>query len=250
MKNGKKKTIVARMTQEEKKAKKREYDIVYRAANRARLKRQNAERYADDRENQRALRRADYYAKKEEYLARQKKNGPAYRAAHKEETLFQQRAYRAANKERLKNRDEEYRLATAEARQNYGKTYYRKNKSAILKKARGYEKNRYRENENYRLRKNLAMRITNALAKGIKSAKTLALLGCSIEFLRQYLENQFLPGMNWCNYKKTGWHVDHIKPCAKFDLTNPAQQLECFHYTNLQPLWAVDNLRKSDSYGS
>jgi hypothetical protein len=52
--------------------------------------------------------------------------------------------------------------------------------------------------------------------------------------------------MSWGNYGLHGWHVDHIIPCASFDLTDPEQQRQCFHYTNLQPLWAEDNLRKSD----
>ncbi len=52
--------------------------------------------------------------------------------------------------------------------------------------------------------------------------------------------------MTWDNYGE--WHIDHIKPCALFDFTKEEQQRECFHYTNLQPLWAKDNMRKSDKY--
>jgi HNH endonuclease. len=50
--------------------------------------------------------------------------------------------------------------------------------------------------------------------------------------------------MSWDNYGRDGWHIDHIRPCASFDLTDPEQQRQCFHYTNLQPLWAADNIRK------
>jgi desulfoferrodoxin (superoxide reductase-like protein) len=60
------------------------------------------------------------------------------------------------------------------------------------------------------------------------------------------LEKQFKLGMNWDNYGRSGWHIDHIKPCASFDLTKKEEQLKCFHYTNLQPLWARENLIKSD----
>lgn len=81
---------------------------------------------------------------------------------------------------------------------------------------------------------------------GSKSVKTEALLGCSIICARQHLEAQFLPGMSWDNHGE--WHIDHIRPCASFDLTDLEQQKECFHYTNLQPLWAADNLRKSDTW--
>ena len=71
------------------------------------------------------------------------------------------------------------------------------------------------------------------------------LVGCSIPELRKRLTQQFLPGMTWDNYGK--WHIDHIRPCASFDLTDPEQQKQCFHYSNLQPLWAADNLRKGAS---
>jgi hypothetical protein len=77
-----------------------------------------------------------------------------------------------------------------------------------------------------------------------KSAKTQDLLGCSIEDLKKHLEASFEPGMTWDNWQHDGWHIDHIRPCASFDLTDPGQQRQCFHYTNLQPLWAADNIRK------
>ena len=67
-------------------------------------------------------------------------------------------------------------------------------------------------------------------------------MGCSIEFLKEYLEKQFKSGMNWDNYGE--WHVDHIIPCVSFDLSDPEQQKKCFYYTNLQPLWAIENLEK------
>jgi len=80
-----------------------------------------------------------------------------------------------------------------------------------------------------------------------KISKTTELLGCSIEHLRLWLTFYFHPGMSWSNYGE--WHIDHTKPCAKFDLTDPEQQRQCFHYTNLQPLWAGENFRKGDTYG-
>jgi len=81
-----------------------------------------------------------------------------------------------------------------------------------------------------------------------KCAKTLVLLGCSVSDLKIHLESKFLPGMTWENhgYGDDCWHIDHIKPCDSFDLTDPEQQKECFHYTNLQPLWQPDNLKKSN----
>jgi hypothetical protein len=79
-----------------------------------------------------------------------------------------------------------------------------------------------------------------------KTQSTFQLTGCSINELRLHLESMFQPGMNWANHSRNGWHIDHIKPCASFDLSDPKQQQECFHYSNLRPLWAEDNIRKSN----
>jgi len=73
----------------------------------------------------------------------------------------------------------------------------------------------------------------------------MELLGCNIEFVKKYLESKFDKEMSWDNYGK--WHIDHIKPVASFDLTKLDEQKKCFHYTNIQPLWAKENREKSDS---
>jgi hypothetical protein len=96
--------------------------------------------------------------------------------------------------------------------------------------------------ENRRLGVNLRRRIIEALNGNKKSAKTMELVGCSINFLRYHLETMFKPGMSWSNYG--GWHIDHIRPCASFDLADPEQQRECFNYSNLQPLWGRENSGK------
>jgi len=97
-------------------------------------------------------------------------------------------------------------------------------------------------------KKRLRGRIYVALKRGIKSESTMKLLGCSIDFFKYYFQSLFTEGMNWDRYMAGDIVIDHIKPCAKFDLTDPAQQKECFHYTNLQPLWELDNLKKGASY--
>lgn len=86
--------------------------------------------------------------------------------------------------------------------------------------------------------------MANALNGKTKSNNTIRLLGCSLDELRDHLERQFSEGMTWDNYGD--WHIDHRLPCASFDLSNPDEQKVCFNYTNLQPLWAKDNLSKSD----
>lgn len=70
----------------------------------------------------------------------------------------------------------------------------------------------------------------------------MQMIGCTPIFLRDHLEKQFLPGMSWANYGQ--WHVDHIRPCASFDLRLHFNRMRCFHWTNLQPLWGQDNFAK------
>lgn len=79
-----------------------------------------------------------------------------------------------------------------------------------------------------------------------KPGKSITYLGCSIQTFKTHLENKFLPGMSWEN--KGLWHIDHIRPCASFDLSKEDELKKCFHYTNMQPLWAEDNLRKGSKY--
>ena len=83
--------------------------------------------------------------------------------------------------------------------------------------------------------------------KNNKSAKTHHLLGCTFEELKMHLESQFVNDMSWDNMGK--WHIDHIVPLAAFDLTKEENQKLAFHHTNLQPLWAIDNLKKGAKYG-
>jgi len=107
-----------------------------------------------------------------------------------------------------------------------------------------YAKNKRAIDVSYKLKSNTSNRIRKLINKG--SVKTLDVIGCSIEELKKYLEAKFLEGMNWSNYGRKGWHIDHIKPCSSFDLTNEEELKKCFHYTNLQPLWCRDNWSKSD----
>jgi hypothetical protein len=95
-----------------------------------------------------------------------------------------------------------------------------------------------------RLASSLRNRMWYALAGRRSSASVIKLLGCSSEELKNHLESKFRPGMTWKNRSPKGWHIDHIEPLATFDLTDPAQLARACHYTNLQPLWAVENLSK------
>ena len=106
----------------------------------------------------------------------------------------------------------------------------------------------------YRISKTLRERIRILVKKKDRSKGSIKLIGCSVTKLLKHLEDQFYQHpqsgeiMTWENYGVHGWHVDHIRPCASFDLEDEKQQLECFNYKNLQPLWADENLSKSASW--
>ena len=95
-----------------------------------------------------------------------------------------------------------------------------------------------------RLSMSLRNRLNQAIRNEYKAGSAVRDLGCTINELKAHLEALFSPGMNWDNWELDGWHIDHIKPLASFDLTDREQFLEACHYTNLQPLWAKENLSK------
>lgn len=133
----------------------------------------------------------------------------------------------------------EKNLAKVQARR---RVHYLANRETIIVKVVAYQ--RLRNTKPYiRMVNNLRRRVLSALAGLNKSSATLELLGCSRSELRAHLESKFQPGMTWENYGPV-WHVDHKRPCASFDLTDPAQQRACFHWTNLQPLYATENMKK------
>lgn len=119
--------------------------------------------------------------------------------------------------------------------------YYKKENIKKREYRRNYIKNRIKIDINFRITKNIRTRIYSAI-KGFKKYNTHKLTGCSINELKKHLEEKFQDNMSWSNYGK--WHIDHIMPCISFNMSNIDEQIKCFHYTNLQPLWAIDNLKK------
>ena len=96
-----------------------------------------------------------------------------------------------------------------------------------------------------KLIKNLRTRLHHCLTSEYEYVSISSLIGCSKDHLVQWLESQFKQGMSWENYGIRGWHIDHIRPCASFD--NPLDP-QLWHYSNLQPLWGEENIRKSDKW--
>lgn len=151
------------------------------------------------------------------------------------------------NKNREQEKRKTYRLLNSDKQKVIHKNWYSKNRQHKLQKNAEYAKQQMVLNPLYRVKKNLRSRIADALKGKSKSAKTLQLLGCSITEFKEYLEERFYDKMTWENYGSY-WHIDHIKPCSLFDLLNEKEQFQCFHYTNMQPLKAEDNLKKYNKF--
>jgi len=126
------------------------------------------------------------------------------------------------------------------------KDYQKNNPEQRRKTLRTYVSNRRKRDINFKIKGTLQSRMNIVLRyKGVrKASKTMDLVGCSIDECRRYIEALFKEGMSWDNHGE--WHIDHIKPISSFDLTKEEEQKQCFHYSNLQPLWKGDNLKKSN----
>jgi hypothetical protein len=233
---------------------------------------------SEQKTKQASRRKAYYAANRDQILAKQKQ----YVADNKEARLAAGREYWRANREKLLAKSKLYREANKEAISVRRKEKYQQEKEVVKQKQRDYRKRdpqRYRENHNrvqkewrvknkdrvraiynrhmkkkrssdvlFWLKCAVRERMCCALRKqsSAKSDRTIVLVGCTVSQLRRHLESLFLPGMTWANRGIHGWHIDHIIPVSRFDLSDPAQQAAAFHYTNLQPLWAKDNRRKSN----
>ena len=220
----------------------------YREKNKEKIKKINKEYRARNIEKLKRTQK-DYYEKKKNTLE-YKNYIKEYEEKNKKQLTEYRKKYwvRPEIIERVKKYKKEYN-------KKYGKIMYQKRKEDIKKhnklphviKRRKEIAQWYRDNDvNYNLRKNLRKRVWEAVKNNQKSDRTMALLGCTIEELKKHLKTKFTFGMSWENYGFYGWHVDHIIPCIHFNLSDPEQQKKCFHYSNLQPLWALDNWRKRD----
>ena len=152
------------------------------------------------------------------------------------------------------NRDTERERMLAYSKKNYSRLHakYREwvanNKEHHNEWQREYFKNLARTDPDYALTKRCRGRILAALKSGYKAAKTAELLGTTIEHFREYITQQFVDGMTWEAFMNGKIELDHIKPVASFDFSNPINQYICFNYRNHQPLWCADNRSKSDKW--
>jgi hypothetical protein len=199
----------------------------YRESHKDELKVQKAHYWTSHKERGTPKHRAYYVENKDAICAQCKE----YREAHREEKALRDAKYAKDNWDRICKRKREWTIA---------------HKKQVSENSREYTKKRRKTDIQFKLTCNLRTRLRSALCRNARCKSTLRLVGCSVEELRIWIENKFQEGMTWDNWGVFGWHIDHIIPCASFDLSLPENQIKCFHYTNLQPLWAKDNMSKHD----
>lgn len=170
-----------------------------------------------------------------------------YQKKNRDKLLANMKIYRENNKEQFKNMKKEYVKNNKEKVAAASKKYKDENKEAVKKKQNEYIMNRLNTDKEYRESYRLRNQLRRMLFKKADTEKNRLLVGCTVEQLRAHFESLFSDGMNWENHGTHGWHIDHIVPCVMFDLMDEQQKYKCFHYTNLQPLWAKDNRRKGAS---
>lgn len=219
----------------------------YYAENKKRLLENARQYWIKNREWLLERRRVHYKAHREKFKAiRLARYDDAARAKQKD--------YYRRNRERILQWAREYHLRSRHVRDAYRarnakriraatRRWQHENRERYLELQRRHRE-KHRDNPVRRIAGNLRAQLHRWVKMGAaKPAKTEVLLGCSFEDFRHYLETRFRTGMTWQNYGRA-WHIDHIIPCSAFDLTQPKQVRQCFHFTNLRPLWAKANIRK------
>lgn len=176
----------------------------------------------------------------------------AYRKRHPEKIRQTKRNYALRNPDKIKQHRRSHHSRHSERLRAISRAQYSRIKSDPVAYARHKQLNAIRYNARwksdpiFRLRNNLRLRLRQAIKGKQKDQRALELLGCSLEEFKFYFESLFTAGMSWEKVFDGSIHIDHKHPISKFDLTDPEQVKKCFHFSNLQPLWAEDNLRKSN----
>lgn len=162
-----------------------------------------------------------------------------YHRQNFEKEQTRHRAYRKRNAERLRILEKQRDPIKQKARRI---KYNKDNRYKI----NVYVKKRYQGNTQFRLKCILRARLYSIMRNSPKNGSAIRDLGCTIDEFKKYLESKFLPGMSWENQAYKGWHIDHIKPLSLFDLQNRNEFLKACHFTNMQPMWAMDNHKKGN----
>lgn len=192
--------------------------------------------------------------RKRRYAHKWRKNNPEkvrtisrkYREENHEKVLEATQKWRRENPDKVntsrRRRRDENPEAYREVDRKSKAKWREENLEKVRELARDYQSKRYQNDPQFKLAITLRNRLNRVIKRGQKAGSVVRDLGCSIEALKEHLERQFQEGMTWDNYGD--WHIDHILPLSSFDLTDREQFLKACHYTNLQPLWKLDNLSK------
>lgn len=169
-----------------------------------------------------------------------------YRTKNKDKIATYHKKYAILNREKIVAKARRYEQNNREKISARAKARYEKNKRSILSKIVKRNKDRYHTDPTFNLVTRCRKRMREVLrCASIKKTKaSMETVGCTGLELKKYIEGKFLDGMNWGNMGE--WHIDHIIPVSKFDFKTEKAIQKCFHYTNLRPLWAHDNLKKSN----
>ena len=165
-----------------------------------------------------------------------------YYNKNQEDKIIYQKDYYSKNSKKILKQMKEFRDNNKELISERKSISFQKHKENYREKRTNYELTRRKEDELYYLKHIVCARIRNFLRTSSlnKTSSTFNMIGCSPLELKEHLEKQFVKGMNWNNRKD--WHIDHIKPLAS--ATTEAELETLCHFSNLQPLYAIDNLRK------
>lgn len=162
----------------------------------------------------------------------------------------QKRQWQIDNKEKIAIQNKKWRIENSDHLKQYMKSYKEQNKDEIYKRTKERacirnEKTKLRRkiDVNFRLNDNMSSRIRYSLKHNKNNLHWENLVGYTLQELKQHLESQFEPGMNWNNYGLHGWHIDHIRPISTFNFQSyeDKQFKQCWSLANLRPLWAKDN---------
>jgi len=166
----------------------------------------------------------------------------AWKHNNKEKVSAQEKTWKKNHLERVKENTQRWRADNLEYTKQQAAEWHSQNKEY----RRQYKRRLYNDNVLFKIQQLLRARLYDALKGKAKGGSAVKDLGCTIDELKIYLESNFKPGMTWENWAIDGWHIDHIKPLSKFDLTDPNQIKIACNYKNLQPLWWYENLQKGD----
>ena len=206
---------------------------------------QSCKQYREGNKDKLAEYKKQYYKANKEKVAQSQKQ---YKEVNKDKVAQSNKQYKEANKDKVAQSNKQYYEANKEKVAQSQKQYREANKDKVAQSNKQYMRNRRMEDPLFKFKDGIRNLIGNAIRKKgfSKTSSTFDILDAPQEVVRSHLESQFTEGMSWDN--RGDWHIDHFIPVSY--AKNDEEVLILNHYRNLQPLWATQNLTKSDSLPS